>query len=67
MRAIKREEKDGIERLAIRVPELAATLGVSLAQAYVMVNRGEVRSVRSGRAILIPRTAVQEFLDGEAV
>ncbi len=67
MRKITEDEKSAIERLAIRVPELAATLGVSLAQAYVMVNRGEVRSVRSGRAILIPRKAVQEFLDGEAV
>jgi excisionase family DNA binding protein len=37
-----------------------------LAQAYLMVARGEIRTVRSGRAILIPKKAVQEFLDGGA-
>jgi excisionase family DNA binding protein len=50
------------ERLAVRPYELAQLLGVSRAYAYELVRTGAIGSLRTGRAILVPLTAVHEFL-----
>jgi excisionase family DNA binding protein len=50
-------------RLALRVPEAAAAIGVSRASMYQVVARGEVRAVRIGRRILIPVVELQRLLE----
>jgi len=40
-------------------------LGISRAFAYEAVNRGEIPSIRIGRRILVPRSALENLL-GEA-
>jgi excisionase family DNA binding protein len=50
------------ERVTITVPEFARIMGISERLAYDMVNRGDVRHVRMGRRILIPRTVPDEIL-----
>jgi len=49
-------------RLTLTVRELAEALGVSRATGYELVHQGVVRSVRLGRRIVVPRSAVDELL-----
>ncbi len=46
----------------LTVEELAETLRIAVSSAYRLVQRGDVRSVRVGRAIRIPVEAVKQFL-----
>ena len=46
----------------LTVEELAETLRIAPSSAYGLVRRGDVRSVRVGRAIRIPAEAVDQFL-----
>lgn len=48
----------------LTVAGLAQALGVGRRHAYKLVADGTIRSVRVGRAIRIPRSALVEFLDG---
>ncbi len=54
-----------VERLAYRPSEVAKAIGSSRAYAYQLVQRGVIRSVRCGRAIFVPRAAVEAFLAGQ--
>lgn len=47
--------------LTFRVEEFAALIGVSPGCVYGMVQRGELRHVRAGRRVLIPRTVLAEL------
>ena len=47
----------------ISVPQLAKLLGIGRNAAYEIVNRGEIRSVKIGKTIRIPKSAVIEFID----
>ncbi len=47
----------------ISVPQLAKLLGIGRNAAYEIVNRGEIRSVKIGKTIRIPKSAVIEFVD----
>jgi excisionase family DNA binding protein len=59
---------------ALTIRDLARFLGVSERHAYRIVERGDVRSARAGRRVLIPRRAARDYLarllaageDGEA-
>jgi excisionase family DNA binding protein len=51
--------------LTYRVREVAQLLGVSPDSIYDAVNRGEIRYLRFGRAIRIPKFVVDEMV-GEA-
>ena len=51
------------DQLVFTVTEMAQELRVSKGSAYNLVNSGEVRSVRCGRSIRVPRTAILEFLN----
>lgn len=55
-----------IAKAALNVwPELGEALGVGRNTAYGLVNSGRIRSVRVGRRILVPTSAVDEFLENE--
>jgi excisionase family DNA binding protein len=45
------------------VSEAAVLLGVSRAHAYELVARGQLRHVRLGRRVVIPKRAVDELLE----
>ena len=49
------------------VTEAAGVLGISRSSAYECVRRGELRAVRFGRRLVVPRSAVDELLDGSVV
>lgn len=56
----------GQERLTFTVEEAATMLGISRAFAYEAVGRGEIPHIRIGRRILVPRSALDRLLSGEA-
>ena len=47
------------------VEEAAEVLGISRTSAYECVRRGELRAVRLGRRLVVPRLVVEQLLTGE--
>jgi excisionase family DNA binding protein len=47
----------------LKVKEVAVELRIN--QAYQLIERGEIRSVRIGRAVRVTREALEEFLAGD--
>ena len=50
------------QRVALSVEEPAERLGVSRSLICKMVNQGTIRTVRAGHRVLVPVSAVEEFL-----
>ena len=53
------------EKLTLNADECAALLGVSRSTVWEAIWRGQLRSVKIGRRVLIPRQALQEFLGNQ--
>lgn len=50
--------------MLLTVPEAGEVLRVGRATAYAMVRCGALRSIRAGRHLRVPRSAILELLDG---
>ncbi len=48
--------------VTLRVEDLMPLLGIGRNTAYELIHSGQIRSVRIGRQIRIPRDALLEFL-----
>lgn len=48
--------------LTLRVEDLMPILGIGRNTAYELVRSGQIRSVRVGRQLRVPKDAVMEFL-----
>ena len=48
--------------VTLRVEDLMSILGIGRNTAYELIRSGQIRSVRIGRQIRIPREALLEFL-----
>jgi excisionase family DNA binding protein len=53
------------ERLTVSVEEAAEILGISRALAYSLVARQELPSLKLGRRVLVPRSALHRMLELE--
>ncbi len=51
------------ERMTLSIDEAAAMLGISRAHAYELVRRGELPRLRLGRRVVIPRKALEEYVE----
>ena len=51
--------------LALSVDDLMDILNVGKNTAYSLVKSGQLRSIRIGRQLRIPRDALREFLQGK--
>lgn len=51
--------------LALCVDDLMKVLNIGRNTAYALVKSGQLRSVRVGRQLRIPRDALREFLQGK--
>jgi len=51
-----------MERLTVSLNEAARLLGISRSTAKTLVRQEQIKSVRVGRRILIPLTALNEFI-----
>jgi excisionase family DNA binding protein len=54
-----------MERSTMTVEEAAEVLGISRTSAYECVRRGELRAIRLGRRLVVPRLVVDQLLAGE--
>ena len=52
------------EKLVLSVPEAASRLGIGRNSAYEAVRRGEIPTIRIGKRILVPVSALDRLLDG---
>ena len=48
--------------VTLRVEDLMPLLGIGRNTAYELIHSGQIRSIRIGRQIRIPRDALLEFL-----
>lgn len=55
------------ERMTLSIEEAAVRLGISRALAYELVRRGELPRLRLGRRVVIPRKALEEFVEAATV
>jgi excisionase family DNA binding protein len=53
-----------VERLTYTIPEAARVLGIGRDLCYQLAHSGELRTLKMGRRILVPKTAVTELLEG---
>lgn len=54
--------QDPPQRLTVTVTEAAKLLGISRGLAYTLVRTGEIRSIRLGRRLLVPRQVIDQLL-----
>jgi excisionase family DNA binding protein len=52
-------------RETLTVPEVAKALGIGDTLAWRLVQTGELRTVKLGRRRLVPRSAVDDLLQGD--
>lgn len=50
--------------LTLRVEDLMPILGIGRNTAYELVRSGQIRNIKVGKQIRIPKEAVAEFLSG---
>ena len=51
------------QRLLLRIPEVAETLGIGRSKIYEIIARGELPTVRVGRAVRISVTTLQKWVE----
>lgn len=52
-----------VDKLLLTVPEAAERLGVGRSFLYGVIQRGELSSVKLGRARRVPIAALEEFIE----
>jgi excisionase family DNA binding protein len=62
LRSMKNNEK--VNRSVLSVEEVRSQLGLSRSLMYDAVRSGQIPAIRIGRRILIPRTALEQLLNG---
>ena len=53
--------------LTLRVEELMPILGIGRNTAYELVRSGQIRSIKVGKQIRIPKEALREYLSGKEI
>jgi excisionase family DNA binding protein len=56
---------EGTTRLAYRVSEVQAALGLGRNKVYDLIKSGQLGHVKAGTAILVPAHALQSYLAGQ--
>lgn len=59
-------QQQPLQRRALSVLDAAAILGVHPLRLRSAIARGELRAVRLGRRVLVPREALDDFLAGSS-
>ena len=62
---MKRENEFENLPVALCVDDLASVLGIGRNSVYALVRSGQIRSIRIGKQIRIPRDALRDFLQGD--
>ncbi len=51
------------EKLTLNVPEAGELLGISRAQAYLMAKTGQIPTIKLGRRVVVPKSALEKMLE----
>jgi excisionase family DNA binding protein len=51
------------QRLLLRIPEVAETLGIGRTKIYEMIAKGELPTIRVGRAVRISVSTLQKWVE----
>ena len=54
------------ERLVLRPEEVATALGISRSQAYALITRRDIPSLRVGRRLRVTRKALDRWIEQQA-
>jgi excisionase family DNA binding protein len=54
-----------VQRMLLRVWEVAERLAISKSQTYLMVASGQLPTVRIGRAVRVPERALLDWVDAK--
>ena len=54
------------QKLAYSVAEGAAAVGLGRTKFIELINEGAIRTVRVGRRVLVPRSALEDFIQSQA-
>ena len=57
------DSKQNTDKLLLKVTEAADMLSIARSKAYVLVQTGELPSVRLGNSIRIPSQKLREYVD----
>lgn len=52
------------EPLSVRIPDAVRLTGISRSRLYVLIQQGELQTVKIGRSTLIPFRALKELVRG---
>ena len=55
-------ETEPVARLAYRVSDIQEALGIGRDLVYDLIKSGQLGSVKAGKAVLVPRHALEKFL-----
>ena len=56
-------KSETLPRKFYRIPEAAEILGLGKSKTYELVQSGAIRTVRVGRAVRVPVSAIDEFAE----
>ena len=56
------DEDDAMETRLLKVPDVAARLTLSRSKTYELIQTGELRAMRVGRARRVPESEVERFV-----
>jgi excisionase family DNA binding protein len=57
------QSSSALPRRFYRIPEAAEILGLGRSKTYELVQSGALRTVRVGRAVRVPASAIDEFAE----
>ena len=56
-------QEDAPQRLLLRIPEVAETLGIGRTKIYELIATGELPTIRVGRAVRISVSTLQKWVE----
>jgi excisionase family DNA binding protein len=61
---VKSPNPDWTTKTTLKVPEAAVVIGIGRSAAYEAVRAGQIPSIRIGRRVLVPVSALRALLEG---
>lgn len=60
---MERHKEVATQRLLLRIPEVAEVLGLGRTKIYELIAAGAFPTIRVGRAVRVPVTALQKWVE----
>ena len=60
---MEKPQEGATQRLLLRIPEAAEQLGIGRTKIYEMISKGELPTIRIGRAVRISANTLQKWVE----